>query len=62
MPNTQLPRTAPIEKYDPIHDVCDRFNGPVTNGESSDWRNGNAGDNQPIAQPWHNVITFAEIE
>lgn len=59
MPNTQLPSTAPIEKYEPIHDVSDRFNGPDSNGESFDCKNGSAGDSHPMAQPWHRVMMFA---
>lgn len=51
-----------MEKYEPIHDVSVRVSGPDTSSDSFDCKYGSAGDNQPIAQPWHNVITFAVNE
>lgn len=60
MPKIQLPTIAPIEKYDPIHDVCDKVIGPPINGESSDCNFGKFGLSQPIANPWQRLIILAE--
>lgn len=60
-PNIQFPSIAPIEKYDPSHDVSVKFIEPVIKGDCSDCRLGNAGESQPIAQPWHKLIIFATL-
>lgn len=59
MPNIQVPKIAPMEKYDPIHDVSDSVIGPLSNGESSDCNLGRFGLSQPIAIPWHRLIILA---
>lgn len=59
VPNTQLPKMAPIEKHDPIHDTSDNVIGPLCNGESSDCSFGKFGLNQPIAIPCKRLIKFA---
>lgn len=59
MPNTQFPKIAPMEKYEPIHDVSDNVIGPPGNGESSDCNLRRFGLSQPIAIPWHRLIILA---
>lgn len=50
-PKIQFPSTAPIEKYDPSHEVSVKFIGPVSKGDSGDCSLGNDGESQPIADP-----------
>lgn len=60
IPKRKFPIIAPIEKYEPIQDISFVVIGPLNSGVDSDCNIGRAGDNHPIAPPWHNVIIFAE--
>lgn len=59
IPNTQLPRIAPIEKHDPIHETSVKLTGPFCSGEWSDCNFGNAIESHDIARPCDNEIIFA---